>query len=761
MLRNCEMTSSQAKLAVEEGVPGKRRSPKVVTRNLVVIVVVLALVTVSLLVATVVIASDREHLSSRLRSANQVAPCPQPKECLTPTCVKAAAALIESMNTEVNPCDNFFEFSCGGWSKKHVIPEYRSSFSSFSVLREQLQVTLKGLFEADISPTDIEAEIKVKHFYQACIDVDTIEQVDDAPLRDLLHKLGGWPVLGDRHGGRWNETAFDFEWLLATLASKYSKYMLIEPYVGVDDKNASRYVLQIDQSGLGLSSREYFLDTVKHGKIQDAYLKLMTSVAVLLGANLNDAKRDMKETMDFETKLANITVPPADRRDNELLYNPTTLNGLIADYPRIDWPRFFDILLPNVSKPIANDEFIINKEPEYITQVIQLIRETSNKTLANYMLWRVTQSRILNLGKKFQDVNDDFRAVLYGVTSDDARWRRCVDDINGAMIFATGRMYVRENFAGESKNNTLRMIKYLKRAFKEMLKVNEWMDEQTKQVAAEKCDAMQELVGYPDWLFDDQRLNDEYKTLNFSRDDYFGNIVRYLEWSAHDNLKKLREEVDRDGWLIGPAVVNAYYRSNQIVFPAAILQPPFYHADLPWYLNFGGIGMVIGHEITHGFDDRGRQYDKDGNLVQWWSNSSIAAFKDRAQCIVDQYTGYVMPENDMNLNGKMTQGENIADNGGLKEAFKAYQLLLNDTGEVHQTLPGLDLNQEQLFFLNFGQVWCSAFRPEGVRARILSGVHSPGRYRTIGPAQNMPDFARVFGCKNTDYMVSNNTCTIW
>eukprot|EP00057_Strongylocentrotus_purpuratus_P003151 XP_003726040.1 PREDICTED: membrane metallo-endopeptidase-like 1 [Strongylocentrotus purpuratus] len=763
MVLNGEMTSSQAKLAVDEGVVVRRKAPKVITRNLVVIVVVLALLTVSLIVATVVIASDRDNLSSRLRSytAHQASPCPEPKQCLTPSCVKAAASLIDNMKTDVDPCDNFFEHACGGWTEKNIIPEYRSSFSSFSTLREQLQVTLKALFEAEIQPSETLAERKVKHFYSACIDTERIEELDDAPIRDLLHGLGGWPVLGDTYGGRWNETDFDFVWLLGTLVNKYSNSMLIEPYVGVDDKNASRYVLQIDQSSLGISSREYFLNTEKYQKVQDAYLKLMVTIATLLGADAQVAQSDMWDAFNFEIELANLTVPPSDRRDSDALYNPTTLTGLMQDYPQMDWTRFFDIVLPNVSKPLADDEFINNKEPEFVTDVLALVQRTPLRILANYMIWRITKLRVMNLSKRFQAPNDEFRAVMFGVGADDARWRLCVDGINGAMDFATGKMYVKENFAGESKNNTLRMIKYLKRAFKEMLKENEWMDDNTREVAAEKCDAMQELVGYPDWLFDEERLNEEYEDLDFRLNDYFGNILRYVGWSANENLKKLREEVDRDGWLIGPAVVNAYYRSNQIVFPAAILQPPFYHSELPWYLNFGGIGMVIGHEITHGFDDRGRRYDKDGNLVQWWSNSSIEAFKGRAECIVDQYSEYVMPENDMNLNGKLTQGENIADNGGLKQAFRAYKTIVADTGETPLTLPGLNQTQEQLFFLSFAQVWCSSFRPEGLTARILTASHAPGRYRTIGPAQNMPEFAKVFGCKDNDYMVPTDTCTVW
>ncbi|XP_072047026.1 neprilysin-like [Amphiura filiformis] len=376
--------------------------------------------------------------------------------------------------------------------------------------------------------------------------------------------------------------------------------------------------------------------------------------------------------------------------------------------------------MPDELTPLPDTEEVINQSPDYMKNASRItIDETpqrQNVFAANYLIWRITMDSISGLSQRFRDAQQVYYNVLGGTSSVSARWRDCVD--YGALEMASGRMYVEENFAGDSKENMAKMIANLKTAFKDMLEYNEWMDEDTKIVAREKCDAIRDQIGYPDWIMEDSTLNDFYVKIDISEDTYFENTLNCIGWEANYKLARLRNDVDKDDleegrvkipfdgcirWFTGPAVVNAYYSSsrNTIVFPAGILRPPFYHKDSPWYLNYGGIGAVIGHEITHGFDDRGRQYNKDGNLKQWWSDESITNFKERAQCMIDQYGQYIMPENNKALNGIQTQGENIADNGGLKESFKAY--MENEYANIK--LPGFDeYTPEQLFYLNFAQV---------------------------------------------------------
>lgn len=682
-----------------------------------------------------------------------------PDTCNTPHCVITAGKMLENIDPEVDPCDNFYEYACGGWVKKTVIPEDRSSYSSFTVLREQVQVILKELFEREKSNTDVASITKVKDFHASCIDLEKIEERDATPYVNLLTSLGGWPVLGSNAGGNWSESAYVLEELMGRLSGEFNNDVIVSSWVSADDKNSERYILKVDQPSLGMPSRDYYLED-QYTKYKDAYLDYMVTIATMLGADPTTAMNEMQDVLDYETILANLTVPDDERRNADDLYNPTTLDGLVKATPLIDWVTYFDVLMPDEMGSLPGSEEIINRSPIYLGKAAEFTAATPDRVVANYLIWRISMNRLSSLSQRFRDAQQVYYNILYGTSSVSARWRDCVDYVNDVLEFASGRMYVIENFGGDSKKNMEIMIGNLKVAFKDMLEYNDWMDEETKVVAREKCDAITEQVGYPDWILVDNDLNDYYVKLDVAADEYFENILDYIGWSAEKNMLQLRQPVDKEEWFTGPAIVNAYYSSssNRIVFPAGILQPPFYHADSPWYLNYGGIGMVIGHEITHGFDDQGRQYDKNGNLVPWWTPESVEAFKDRAQCVIDQYGGYVMPENNMTLNGVQTQGENIADNGGLKESFKAYM----DNEYSNIKLPGFpEYTAQQLFFLNFAQVWCSAYRPEGVESQIITGVHSPGRYRVIGPSHNSYDFAEAFNCPEDSFMNPPDKCVIW
>ncbi|PIK43745.1 putative membrane metallo-endopeptidase-like 1 [Apostichopus japonicus] len=751
-----ERNDSKAQLALEDGLEIRTKSTHGHNRAISAISILLLLATLALLIALIIVSN------AKTKNQSQLSECIHQTEqtCNTAHCVKTAANVIESMNMEANPCEDFYEYSCGGWIKSHTIPEDRSSFSSFSVLRENLQVTLKGLFDKPKLDSDIHAIGMVKDFYASCIDVETIEAKDAQPLTELLTELGGWPVLGNQPGGDWREVDYNFEDLWSKMAS-YELFLLVEGFVEVNEKNSMVRVLTVDQPMLGMESRDYFLDDSKYGKEKQAYLNFMKGVAKLLGADPTQVDTDMDAVLAFETKIANMTVPSTERRDGEANYNLFTLKELDEDVPQINFRKYFEALLPSTDT-IVDSEPVVNYSPEYMRQAAKLIAETPPRTIANYMLWLFVKILIPEISQRFRDVQQQYYNVLKGTSSSTARWRECVDAINDAMNCYC-RMYVAETFSGASKENTKLMITKLKQSFKTLLESNDWMDAATKKVAAEKIDGMQEHIGYPDWIMDDVKLNEKYADITITAGDYFTNVLQNMRLNSKIGFSKLRLPVDKTEWSTGPAIVNAFYSSmkNLIIFPAGILQPPFYHENSPDYLNYGGIGMVIGHEITHGFDDRGRQYDKEGNLIQWWTNSSIVSFKERAQCIVDQYSGYEMPENGMHINGKQTQGENIADNGGLKQSYKAYRLLEQNSQEAMKSLPGIDLNSEQLLYVNFAQVWCTLFRPEGVTSRLLTGYHSPDRYRVIGTLHNSDDFARVFQCSADSAMNSKKKCVIW
>ncbi|XP_033642462.1 neprilysin-1-like [Asterias rubens] len=678
--------------------------------------------------------------------------------CVSQQCIKSAAVYLDSMNTDVDPCDNFFEYACGGWVKKAIIPEDKSNYFSYTDITEQVTNRCRELFERDTSHDEPRSLVSVRNYYKSCLDEAAIEKAGTKPLVDLLTALGGWPVLGTNPGGNWDKTTYKFETFLARLISQYNIDAIISSWVSSDSKNSSGYVVQLDQPGLGMGSRDYYLKD-KHNEDRAAYVQYMVDVVVQLGVDEVTARASMEEVMELETALANMTISSSDRRDSAALYNIYTLYNLTVTYPQIDWVILYNALLPDSVKPIPSTERIVNKVPSFMSEVTMWLSRQSSRVVMNYMIWRLVDDSVFELGKTFVDIGQKYINVVEGTSASAARWERCVEEANNYLRFATGRMYVEEYFPGDAKEKTLKIVGHLKTAFKEMLETNDWLQEADKKVAAEKADSMRVEVGYPDWIIDDTKLDEYYNGLDFVSDSYFTNSLIWRQWSMGQRSARLRSLVDKTAWTAAPTDVNAYYSSskNRILFTAGILQPPFYHHDLPLYYNYGGIGVVIGHEITHGFDDKGRQYDKDGNLNDWWSEQSVFNFKERAQCMVDQYSNYVMPETNETLNGKLTQGENIADNGGLKEAYKSYKDNIVDD----PLLPGLNFNQDQMFFLSFGQLWCSVFRPEGVTSYLLRNRHSPGRYRVIGTMQNNEDFAKAFNCSKTSYMNPVDKCSVW
>ncbi|KAG4072943.1 hypothetical protein HA402_006623 [Bradysia odoriphaga] len=660
------------------------------------------------------------------------------------------------MDRTQDPCENFFEYACGTWNKKHVIPEDRSSISTFEVLADQQQVILKGVLEEEINSFDSAATIKAKNFYKSCIDLQEIRTVGDKPLRNVLESLGGWPVAVKN----WTTPAFSIESMLGRLRGEYSEAVLVELYVGADDKNSSVNILQLDQLVLALPSRDYYLKPSSEGDLV-AYHKYMTEIAILLGANSETAGTELQEVIKFEMKLANASMPEADRHDTSAIYKKITLPQLQRDVPQLNWHEYLQTTLGD-QITLQPNEPVVSYAMPYLIQMGRIFAETDRRVIHNYVIWRLVMSIMTHMIDDYQRERVEFRKILLGIQSERHRWSQCVEWTNKKLGMAVGALFIRDNFNQESKETALEMIHNIREAFNELLADIHWMDDETRAVAKEKADAMNERIGYPEILTDDEELEKEYGNLTIVSVHFMDNIFSILKWDAQRNLNMLRKPVDKDKWATEPAVVNAFYNPNKndIVFPAGILQPLFYSQNFPKSLNYGGIGVVIGHEITHGFDDKGRQFDKEGNMMQWWNNATIRAFRERAQCIIDQYSRYKIDEVGLFMNGRMTQGENIADNGGLKQAFRAYRKWVLINGEEPE-VPGLNLTHNQLFFLNYAQIWCGSMRPEDALTKIRSSVHSPGFVRVLGPLSNSKDFAKAYNCPPGSPMNPTNKCSVW
>lgn len=602
------------------------------------------------------------------------------------------------------------------------------------------------------------SEIKAKHLYKSCMNYEQLKKRGISPLLELLKSLGGWPALDIT----WS--ADEFDWLDLTARLRvYNNDIFLVQWVGPDIKKSEENVIQFDQTNLGLPTRDYFLQS-SNLKYLEAYREYMTTIITLLGSSPEDAAKTANEIVLFEVELAKSTMSSEERTNVSVLYNKMTVETLHEAVPEIDWQRYLSIVQ---EKPINRSEVVIMFALGYMKNLVGLLAKTESKTVANYLLWRFVRHRISNLDDRFKDAKQKFYFVLFGREESPPRWKNCVNQVNTNMGMALGAMFVRRYFDENSKQDTIDMTSDIQQSFREILNATEWIDAPTKLLAEMKVNEMSLRIGYPDFILNHDELNEKYKDLSIDPDKYFENTLAVLVHLTRTEQMKLGEPVNKTAWNTAPAVVNAYYsrNQNQIMFPAGILQPPFYHRYFPKSLNYGGIGVVIGHELTHGFDDKGRLFDREGNLQRWWSDTSINGFHKRAKCLITQYGNYTVSEVGIPVDGENTQGENIADNGGIKQSFRAYsQWLANhQDGESmrNEVLPGINATNTQLFFLNFAQVWCGAMRPEASRNKLKTAVHSPGRFRVIGTLSNSVDFAREYGCKLGSPMNPAIKCSVW
>lgn len=682
--------------------------------------------------------------------------------CVTKDCVLAAANMLASMDEAADPCDNFYEYACGGWIKSHVIPEDKAVLGTFYQLRDDVDVKLKAVLEEPIVAGEWESIQKAKNYYQSCVNTSLLEDKNLTVVMDTIEELGGWPVLSSS----WSESSYNLEDILITSRKFTNSPPLFDSYAYTDAKNPNGRVLYIDQQGFGMPNRDYFLKG-RNDKTLLAYETFATQFAVMFGANPTRAMIDMKDMVDFEIRLANISLPEAERRDEIKMYNLQSLGDIITNYTGIDWMKYFTQVLNmnNINIEVTRREPIVNRNPEYFRQLSSILNTTPKRTIANYLVWRYVKRLPNVLPERIQQLETQYRKALIGTAQIEPRWKTCVSAANTNFGLSVGNLFIHKYFGPEAKVDVENMIKELRYAMKELINGNDWMDDKTKELAKEKADYITPRIGYPDEVDLEAKVNKEYELIEIKADQLYKNTVAIMIAGSVKNLKELREPVDKGKWDTAPATVNAFYdpQKNQIMFPAGILQPPFYHKNYPDYLNYGGIGYVIGHEITHGFDDSGRQYDKDGKLNQWWTETAINKFKSKAECIENQYGNYTVKIANMKLNGKLTLGENIADNGGIRESFKAYRKLVKDKhkGKEEKALPGMQYTPNQLFFLNAAQVWCGIIRPQEAIRRIIVDPHSDTQSRVHGPLQNFDEFSKTFNCQPGTTMNPIKKCVVW
>ncbi len=642
-----------------------------------------------------------------------------------------------SLDRSVQPCDDFYQFACGGWVKNTPIPGDEAGwFRGFSVLEEENKTLLKTLVESYAKgDTGGDASLKkVGDFYASCMDEPAIEKAGADPLKPWFAKI---------------DRVQSLDALATTVSDLHS--VGIPAFFDFDSeqdfKDATQVIGGIGQRGLGLPDRDYYLkDDDRTKKIRGEYEAHIVSMMQLLGDKPDAAKAKAKDVMEIETKLAQVSMSRVDMRDPQKIYHRMELAELEKLAPSFAWGKYFTAT--GVAKPPLNVA-----QPEFFKGMSDMLGKKPDwKKVHTYLRWHVARGAAPLLSTKFVDENFKMQKVLTGVEKLPPRWKRCVRAADQAVGMSLAQGFVKKTLGEDGKRLAKDMIMGIEAAQRENIASLSWMDQDTKTKAVEKLELIANKIGYPDkWR--------DYTALTIDAKSYAGNSARAAEFETKRQLAKIGKPVDRNEWLMTPPTVNAYYEPtmNEMVFPAGILRPPFFGAQMTTAINFGAIGMVMGHELTHGFDDEGRQFDGKGNLRDWWTKGSGEAFEKRAACVDAQYSDFVV--HGEKVNGKLTMGENVADLGGLKLSFRAYQ---KGAASKPRTKTG-GFTPEQQFFLGFAQGWCANVREESARLRIKTDPHSPPKYRVNGPVSNSADFAAAFQCKEGAPMARPAAvrCDVW
>ncbi|MGZ4859376.1 MAG: M13 family metallopeptidase [Candidatus Angelobacter sp.] len=648
-----------------------------------------------------------------------------------------STSVVTALDKSADPCVDFYQFACGGWIKNNPIPADHPIWSRFGELAERNRTVLRGILEDSAKATKRSAnEQKIGDYYASCLDEDSINKKGIAVLKPEFDRIAG---LKDKAG------------LPALLAHLHGESIdaLFNFYSGADFKNAKEVIAQADQGGISLPDRDYYLkDDPKSVELRKAFSEHVANTFKLLGDVPDKAAADAKAVMEIETALAKGSMDRVERREPEKVYHKLSQQDWQALTPSFAFAQY----LSDLGTPKFTGLNVAS--PDFFKALDAELKTVSLDDLKTYLRWHLVRSQVQALPKAFVDEDFNFYGkTLQGTKELQPRWKRCVAAADSDLGEALGQVFVEKYYPPEAKDRTLKMVNQLEAALHQDISELPWMSDTTKKQALVKLDAIRNKIGYPaKWR--------DYSTLKIERGDALGNSLRANAFEIHRQLAKIGTPLDKQEWQMTPPTVNAYYdpTENDINFPAGILQPPFFDFKADDALNFGGMGAVIGHELTHGFDDQGALFDPEGNLKNWWTPVDEKAFKERTQCIVDEYDQFVAVD-DVHVRGKLTLGENTADNGGLRIAHMALMKSLADAGKQAEKIDGF--TPEQRFFLGWGQIWCQKQTDEMARMLAQNNEHSPGNYRANGVVQNMPEFQKAWGCKAGQPMVRANACHVW
>lgn len=633
----------------------------------------------------------------------------------------------KNIDLSVSPAVDFYQYANGGWLKSNPIPDEYTRWGSFEILAEKNNDILKEILESSAGSKSPKGSNKQKigDYYFSGMDTVKIEKDGYKPIIPQLNKIADIKSK--------NELYKEIAFLHLRVGNAFWGFG-----AGADARNSSMNIASIYQSGLGLPDRDYYLNNDSRSKqIREKYILMMRNMFKLVGENEIDAQKDADKVMEIETILAKGSSTRVERRDPVKNYNKMSLDSLISITPGIDWKLYFKDLGIN-----APSEFDVN-QPRFIKDLSSMLQKVDINNLKPYLKWHLIRGTANSLSSNF--VNESFEfggKFMQGAKVIQPRWKRVMQSTNSALGEILGEVFVSKTFPPEAKDRAKKIVNNLIVALKERITILDWMGDATKAEALKKLAAINIKIGYPDkWK--------DYSSLEISRASYLENDMNASEFLNREEFNKIGKPVDRTEWEMLPQTVNAYYNPvmNEIVFPAAILQPPFFNVDADDAVNYGGMGVVIGHEITHGFDDQGRQFDAQGNIKDWWTKDDGIKFDERGKAIINQFNSFAAIDT-FHVNGELTQGENIADLGGLNISLTAFK-------KTDQYIKGEKIGSftpVQRFFLSYAHIWENNIRDEALKLRIKTDPHSPGKQRVNAPLSNMPEFWEAFGVKSGDPM---------
>ncbi|HYL92505.1 MAG TPA: M13 family metallopeptidase [Alphaproteobacteria bacterium] len=645
---------------------------------------------------------------------------------------------VPSMDRSADPCVDFYQFSCGGWKKTNPIPPDQTSWSVYGKLYQDNVMFLRGILETAALTKSMTGSVdqEIGDFYAACMDEAAVEKRGLAAIQPQLQAVNRL------------KSVHDLAPVLARLQLETPDTSLIFGGGSTQDPDdAEQQIAGFDQGGLGLPDRDYYTrDDAKSKENREKYVLHVQKIFELLGDKPEVAKKNADTVMRMETEMAKASLTRVERRDPYKLKNKMKVPELEKLAPNFDWQTYF--------RAVSTPKFeILNvTAPAFFKEINLMLAQEPLDNWKTYLRFHVGNGYAPYLQAAFVQENFDFyRKYLRGAKEMQPRWKRCVQLVDRELGEALGKAYVRKVFSPQLKGSTLDMVKRIEDAMALRIRELDWMSPETKQQAMTKLNAIRNKIGYPDkWR--------DYSSVKITRDDFAGNVTRATEFEAHRDINKIGTPIDRGEWGMSPPTVNAYYnpQMNDINFPAGVLQPPLYDAKMDAAPNYGNTGGTIGHELTHGFDDEGSQFDAKGNLKDWWTKEDKAKFEERTKCVSDQYAQYIAID-DIHINSKLTLGEDVADLGGEILAYIAWK----DATKNQSLKNADDLTPDQRFFVGFAQWACANERPEDQRVRALTDEHSPPKYRINGVVVNMPQFQEAFSCKAGQPMVRENRCRVW